>query len=172
MGDGAGGARISPGRGEIATRWLVLLMEALLGNQRGWIRYGGPEARSGAVAQVVSRGQFSQGSVRTSPASGRGGSRVEQRALRGLLCGLTREAGWWWEPGDRLSSWARHLVQERTRSVRLSYRSVVYVLVGAQQQSVCVLQIVEEGGSPGSERIGFSRRLNEMDDMVNRPHRR
>lgn len=115
---GAGGARISPGRGEIATRWLVLLMEALLGNQRGWVRYGGPEVRSGAVAQIVSRGQFSQGSVRTSPASasasGRGGKRVrvEQRALGGLLSGLTRGAGAWrWrmEPGDRLSSWARHL---------------------------------------------------------------
>lgn len=50
VGHGACSARISPGRGEIATRWLVLLMEALLGNQRGWIRYGGPEARSGAVA--------------------------------------------------------------------------------------------------------------------------
>lgn len=69
---------------------MLVVVGALLGNQRGWVRYGGPQVRSGAVAKVVSGGEFSKGSVRRGlRVDGQDG--VEQRlGLNGLygLCGI------------------------------------------------------------------------------------
>lgn len=64
-GDGEGGGAA---RRELAMlvvhegAWQRVVEAALLGQQRGWVRYRGAEAGGGSVAQVVSRGEFSQGS--------------------------------------------------------------------------------------------------------------
>lgn len=81
---------------------LLLLLCALLGDERRWVRYRCPQTR--CRAQVVSRGQFSQGSVRR-------GRQVELRGpLEAGRCGLKRRDCRWRNRGNVVFiSWTGHL---------------------------------------------------------------